>query len=240
MKKIYFLLAIAIIGCKEDEPIVEPTGQVTIELTHKANGQTAEFDTLKYSIPSGFDLSLTRWEYYISGIYFYDANDNQVYKNVNAHYINGRYADTWDLALSSVPTGNVSKIKLTIGLVPEINVSHGLPNTAENIGMAWPDVMGGGYHFMKLEGHFKKVGPSAGYAMHLGENGYQVDLEFPVTLSVTEGESKIMMDIDAIEWFKNPNDWDFDIDDNYTMGVPAMMQKLTDNGQTVIYNVTAP
>jgi len=240
MKKIYFFIAIAIIGCTPEEVVEEPTGQVSIYLNHIANGLDAEFDTLKYSIPSGFDISITRWEYFISGVSFLDANNKEVYKNVNAHYINGRYEDTWDLMLNNVPLGNVSKVKFTIGLVPEINLTGALPNTPENIGMAWPDVMGGGYHFMKLEGHFQKVGPSAGYAMHMGENGYQVNLEYPVTLVVTEGESKIEMDIDAIEWFKNPYDFDFDIDGNYTMGIPALMQKLTDNGSTVISNVVAP
>ena len=37
--------------------------------------------------------------------------------------------------------------------------------------MAWPDVMGGGYHFLKLEGHYKKDSLLAGYAMHIGQNG---------------------------------------------------------------------
>ncbi len=240
MKNIYLLIVVAMLGCKPEQIVEDASGQVSIFLNHKANGQAVQFDTLQYKIPTGFDISFTRWEYFISGIYFLDINDKVIYKDVNGYYINGRYPDTWEIILNKVPTGNISKIKFSIGLVPEINTTGALPNTPENIGMAWPDLMGGGYHIMKLEGHFKKNSPLAGYTMHLGGNGYQVNLEYLVTFVVTEGECKIEMDIDALEWFKNPHDYDFDIDGNYTMGVAALMQKLTDNGYSVISNIKAP
>ena len=101
--------------------------------------------------------------------------------------------------------------------------------------MAWPDVMGGGYHFMKLEGHFKKPADQpAGYAMHLGDNGYQVDLSFPIEFEITTEGITLVADIDAMQWFTNPYDFDFDVDGNYTMGIGPLMDKLTQNGQTVI------
>ncbi len=236
MRPLLLLILLAVIGCKNDT-VEKPTGSVTFSLNHQANGQNAIFDSIMYQIPTGYMLSLTRWEYYISGIELLDAAGKTIYSNVNAHYINGRYADTWDYTMTKVPTGSIKKIKLTIGLVPEINVSGGLPNTAENIGMAWPDVMGGGYHFMKLEGHFRKTGAPAGYAMHIGNNGYQVNLVLDHEFTVKEGETTLHMDIDAMEWFKNPNDFDFEIDGNYTMGIPALMLKLTENGQTVITKI---
>ena len=238
MKKLVIFLIPLLFSCAKDQKTdPQPTGVITISLNHKANGQTALFDTIMYQIPSGFDLSLTRWEYYLSGFSFMDESGKVVYSKKDAHYVNGRYADTWDIVFTGVPTGHIKKVKFSIGLIEEINISGGLPNTPENIGMAWPDVMGGGYHFMKLEGHFQKTPPSAGYAMHMGDNGYQVHLEFPLEFNLTTEGINIEADIDAMQWFTNPYNFDFDIDGNYTMGIPELMQKLTDNGSTVITKI---
>ena len=77
--------------------------------------------------------------------------------------------------------------------------------------------------------------------MHLGENGYQVLIDKPISITAVEnGSNHITISIDAMEWFSNPYSFDFEIDGNYTMGIPELMQKLTDNGSTVIYNISVP
>lgn len=235
MKKIApILLVLIFLGCKEDSPQGTETGNVELYINHLANNQPLRMDSIKYNIPSGYNMSITRWEHYLSGITFYNE-DNIVYESKEGFYLNGRYPDTWSILLTNVPTGKITSIKVVLGLTEELNITGALPNSAENIGMAWPDVMGGGYHFMKLEGHFEKSPPSAGYAMHLGENGYQVVKTIPIEFNVSKSaDLKIQVDMDAMEWFYNPYDFDFEIDGNYTMGIPALMEKLMDNGSTVI------
>ena len=127
MKKLSLLLVVILFACSKDEPVItDPTGLVTIEMNHLANGQPAQFDTLIYSIPSGYSMSITRWEYYISGIRFLNANGNTIHYHEDAHYLNGRYSDTWEIMIPKAKTGSVKEVQLTVGLVPAINISHGL------------------------------------------------------------------------------------------------------------------
>ena len=43
--------------------------------------------------------------------------------------------------------------------------------------MAWPTAMGGGYHFMKVEGHYLDTSNTIqGFAIHLGKNNNLVNV----------------------------------------------------------------
>jgi hypothetical protein len=46
-----------------------------------------------------------------------------------------------------------------------------LSTTLDNLNMAWPTAMGGGYHFLKMEGHYlDSLNTNQGYAIHIGKN----------------------------------------------------------------------
>ena len=123
-----------------------------------------------------------------------------------------------------------TKAKFYVGLDSAHNISYSLPNTTENLNMAWPEMMGGGYHFMKFEGNYISGTSTFGFAMHLGRNPYLVEIELDRIFNIPSQYNLTNLDMNLNEWFKNPEIYDFDIDGNYSMGDTAAMHKLSNNG----------
>jgi hypothetical protein len=99
--------------------------------------------------------------------------------------------------------------------------------------MAWPDMMGGGYHFMKLEGSYVDSTGTYGYAMHVGKNAYLVNCTMSHHFDLNTGLNAKELVMNVNEWFKNPAIYDFNVDGNYSMGVMAAMTKLKNNGTDI-------
>lgn len=205
-----------------------------MDVAYFVDANQLEFDRLNYFNDAGNHYSVSRLEYYISDIRFLKA-DEVKFLDAGIHYVNARIAAANSFSLHDIPEGDYDCIALTIGLNPENNVSNSLPNTSENNNMAWPETMGGGYHFMKLEGHFTDSTGTAGYAMHLGKNGNAVSVKLTgLNFSVKNGSAIVIsLRMNLNEWFRNPSIYDFNTDGNYSMSSMMAMQKLAANGKDV-------
>ena len=156
MKRSIHLLAflLVFISCeKETDPRCPDPGTFIIEVNYSLDGQDFEMNKLDYELSDGTPISVTRLEWYMSRIELYKIGlpyvvDFWFYQNMET--IRTSF-------LVGIMSGDYDSMFVHIGLPPETNVSYGLGNDAWNIGMNWPDNMGGGYHFMKLEGH--AIGP---------------------------------------------------------------------------------
>lgn len=237
---LYIGIILFYIGCKKSEITqTVPTASANFLIHHKISTAELLFDTILYSIPSGYEISTTRLEYYISDIKFKDQNGITLHQDENAHYINGREQQT--LTIHNIPIREYQQIELTLGIPPYLNAHGKIPNTSENVGMIWPINMGGGYHFLKFEGHFRKPNQtsSSGFAIHLGETGNEVIITKTISLSIGESNgNNFIININPLEWLTNPNDYDFETDGNYTMGIPELMQKIQENGSTVVTKIS--
>ena len=70
---------------------------------------------------------------------------------------------------------------------------------------AWPEFLGGGYHYMQLEGDFNTV--FQGYATHTGPtNGtdYSFTKDFPLTTNIKSGNT-ITINMEINNWYSNPH-----------------------------------
>jgi hypothetical protein len=96
--------------------------------------------------------------------------------------------------------------------------------------MAWPDAMGGGYHFMKLEGHYlDTVNVDKGYAIHLGKNENLVTAKVNSTLHQVYWDHRYTLYFDINEVFANPYTYNLNFDKNYTMSDSLAMLKIKNN-----------
>lgn len=93
--------------------------------------------------------------------------------------------------------------------------------------MEWPQLMGGGYHFLKLEGNYIDNSATYGYAMHLGTNNCLIPIKLfsPIHIS-NDAKTKLKLKMNINEWFKNPHLFDFNLDANNIMGDSINMKKL--------------
>ncbi|HEY9176264.1 MAG TPA: MbnP family protein [Flavipsychrobacter sp.] len=237
MKNRIFILMMAVLvvsACRKEKENVIPTptvGDLTINLGYHVDGEQLLFDSLRYTNAAGNMYSVTKVHYYLSRFRFYNRGEVK-YSSDTIIYADA--AQTTSFTFRSLPATIYDSVSFYIGLDEAQNISNSLPATAENVNMGWPDVMGGGYHFLKLEGHWMDSTGKLGYAMHIGKNGFLVRSGMKKGITIPGGKTsvmKLMMNINR--WFANPNTYDLAKDGVYSMGNAPLMKKLSENGEDV-------
>jgi hypothetical protein len=207
-------------------------GNLHFNLRYNIDLEELHPDTIRYTNFAGNQYSVTRLEYYISGFTFRRSDGMSFYTN-KAYYVDAFSATTGSINIDSIPYGHYSEVTFHIGLPPTLNISYFLPNTLENINMSWPDAMGGGYHFLKLEGKVFTSAGSLGYAMHLGNNESLVNIKALISLDINSEMNSLEANMNINEWYRDPNTYDILVDGNHIMGNQPLMTKFAANGYNV-------
>lgn len=231
-----FLFASCKKSTDEGSPIVQ-SGSANISFSYKIDSNPLVYDTLRYQNAAGNKYSITRLFYYISSISFYKSDNSSITLD-KVIYMDAA-APNQILHLDAIPEGSYSYISFCIGVSPSHNITDSLPATYENLFMAWPPDMGGGYHFMKLEGHYLDAQQvERGFTMHLGTNAALVQHnKIPITLTVTKNQTaSFSLQMNISEWFTHPYNYNFITDGNYTMGNAPLMQLISNNGKDIFSN----
>ena len=163
-----FLLLFA--SCREERP---EYGFVRLEFRHQWDGQPLQFHgTEPYINAAGNSLTFHRLYYIISDL---TLDGHQLIKvgSPEVHFING---DTTILVTYQIPAGDFNLVSFIFGLDERRNQSRLFPNLPGN--MPWPDHMGGGYHYMMLDGWWTSptTPQSQGFGLHLGALEVLVDV----------------------------------------------------------------
>jgi hypothetical protein len=220
-------------SCRKDKTI-QPSdnGQIQVQIMYNFDGQKIIADSVNYTCAAGYKMSFTRLQYYLSGMHFYKS-DGGVISLADVHYVSFKDSVTNSFNCM-LPKGDYAAVSFNIGLDSTINKTGFLPPTNENLNMEWPDMMGGGYHFLKLEGYYLDGTGRFGYTVHLGKNKNLVHFPALVKIfSVGNSTNSISLDMNIAEWFKDPAVYDFDKDGNFTMNNDAAMAKIAANGTDV-------
>lgn len=236
------MAAIAVTGCKKEQTStnVEPghhhtetTGSMKVMLGHNVDGNDLMRDSIEYTNAAGNMYTVTKLHYYLSGFRLYMGTD-VAFSSDEVFYVDAADNNTLSFTIDEIPPGHYDSVSYYIGLDEAHNKSRSLPLTLENNAMDWPEPMGGGYHFLKLEGFYKDAGSPSGYAMHIGTNNFLVKTGSVAHFNVSAGHaSSLMMKMNVNEWFTNPNNYDLTTDAAYSMGNMPMMTKLSQNGMNV-------
>ena len=231
---ISFLLILfftVIISCKKDPPLTTTGGvpnQVKIHLKHLVDNNPIAYDTIQFVNAAGNHFSVERLNYYLSNITF-NTSDGRQFIDHNVHYVDGRDSTTLTITISNPGTGHVVSFSALLGVPSERDTFGLLPNTMANQNMFWPENLGGGYHFMKMEGSFTSGITSYGYAMHLGKPGFQSLLQGNAEIYLNGVSHELDFNMNMNEIFKNPYTYDLDLDGNYTMGDTLWMRRISNN-----------
>jgi hypothetical protein len=224
-------------SCKKDSTETpQPAsivGNLTIQFSYSFDSLSLQTDTIRYTNAAGYKMSISRLQYFLSDFVFIKS-DGSPYPVNQVYYLDAKDPNFSSITFTGIPNGNYKGMSFIIGLDTATNKSDYLPATAENTNMFWPTTMGGGYHFMKLEGNFIDSTGTWGYNMHIGSNGNIVNISLPnKSFSINNNTSTIQLKMNVSEWFKNPSIYDFDIDGVYSMGNAPAMLKLKNNGVDV-------
>lgn len=194
-------------------------------------------DLLPYVTANGEHYNIGRLNYLISNVFLHLGNGTEIpLKGV--HFVDAENSSTLTFSYSDPLANNTySHISFTMGLDSSINNSNTYVEESWDPTMEWPDPMGGGYHYMKLEGDFDTI--TQGYATHTGPTmgmDHSFDLSFPLNLEVTDNLGNVCLDInmEINNWYQNPHN--INLAAGIMMDMPKQMQ-LQSNGSMDVFSV---
>ena len=241
MNRVLFYLTLALMcflcSCKKKEQmesIVELVEEeLEINLSHHVDQIPFQTDQMIYISESGYQYSITKLNYYISNIRLI-KHDSTCFLVKDYHYVDATVAETKRFSVKSIPTGGYIGLAFCIGLDSLKNQENYMEPSVESINMQWPEPMGGGYHFLKLEGYFIDSAKTYGYALHLGTNECLIYVTLFKNIQLdTHSRLSLNLEMNVSQWFKDPNTYDFVTDGNYIMGNDSAMKKVSENGSDV-------
>ncbi len=232
------ILGITFQSCKDDK--VDNTQpeqvQIDIRILHKIGGQEVSFDTIKYMNAYGNEYSVATLKYFVSDFVFQKADGNEYILDAEFYVdgVEGALSSTF-MASTEIPAGEYSSVSFIFGIDSIKNKTGRFPDPPENQ-MEWPPPMGGGYHYMKLEGKFDQNDTIKNYQCHTGPtmgNANYIHISLQGSSFTASGSMKTLtINMDINKWFEGPNTLDLN-DITGIMGNQAMQLLLKENGSDV-------
>ena len=241
------------VSCNNDKPEEnETSGHISFSLTHLVDGLALQKDNMKYVNAAGNPYEINQVMYFISDVTLHksDGTKKLISDWKDIHYVDIDIPETlnWDV-YDDIPAGAYDSVSFIFGITGEKNKSFMFVNPPE-VNMMWPDILGGGYHYMMINGSWKdNSNVIKSYAFHMGigqlykSNVIEVDSiyafvqnYFNVKLSnsaftVEENKTRhfeIIMNIDS--WFKTPHIYDHNYWGGAIMQKQPAMQMVKENG----------
>jgi hypothetical protein len=226
---------------KSDSLVVNPItgGNVSFGFLQQVNGSLLAPDTLAYSCQAGHSYMVNDLQYFISDVALHRKNGAWCPLNPgkDIHYVDIHLQNTltWNPG-QDFTFGDYDSLSFTLGLSAENNISNRFPDPPER-DMFWPAILGGGYHYMKMNMKYRNPADSAmlmPFMFHLGIGqvymngsmnpdsiiGYvQNYFTVKVPVNVTVGSSipaHLMIVMDIAKWIDGEYTFDFS---DYTMGI---------------------
>jgi len=245
MKKLVLLLIImiAFLSCNSDD---DKASDILISVTNSQNWDgenvtASDFGITEFTDENGEVLKIERLRYLISKVILTNSTGDEIeigtYKLVDL-------ADNNTLNYATnivVPPGTYTGISFVYGFNEEDNVDQAYPdlNTAS---WNWPEPLGGGYHFMQLDGTFTSptnLNNPLPFNYHNGtariSDGVfeQNFIRVNITELSIDNSTTIDIKMNLAEWFKNPNLWDLNVLNTGLMGNYDAQREMNENGQSV-------
>ena len=146
--------------------------------------------------------------------------------------------------MGELDNAEYTSITFTMGLENSNNITNTHLNENWHPTMAWPDIMGGGYHYMKLEGDVDTI--TKGYATHTGalqmmgeiirmDHSFTIDMPINLTVDNNVGDVTININMEINNWYENPNIYNLS---PAIMGDMSKQMQLQANGETDVFSVS--
>lgn len=218
-------------SCKKNDNPTAHKNSLKLSWTHSFNHLSITEDSLSFLNYFGDTLSVSRVTYFLSS--FQLKGDGIHYQSPHVALVDLFGNKNLKFELGDIPDGHYNTLEFTFGLDSSVNVFGSIANTLDHNEMFWPSSMGGGYHFMKFEGHYLDLGRTKGYAVHIGKNGHQIKFSVPVQLDLPK-HSAVNFEVKMDEWLTNPYNYRFSVDGPFTMAYDNLMKLIVNNGKDVI------
>mgnify|MGYP007066364445 CR=1 FL=1 len=225
------ILGTVLSGCKKEDDTEESNSTIRIVFNHQVNDADLQYGEMNYVNAAGNPYEVTEIMYFISEVRLYKGGVEYNPNDSNdIHYVDSKLLNTMDWTLGKkIPAGTYDSIKFIFGISAERNKSFLFVNPPE-VSMAWPEVLGGGYHLLMMNGFWEDLSDNRRpFNFHLGtgqiyqnNSGDVADIigfihnAFTVlpegsAFNVSDGNvTTINLVMDINSWFETPVIWDFD------------------------------
>lgn len=240
-KRLFVILGFSLVLAACTKP--KGYGDLSINIDYSINGKPLITDTLCYHNETGNEFMITEIQWFISKMELQDERGEWKALEPRIFYIDTNIPESQTLRIASIPVGKYKSLRFTFGLDEEDNIT-GLFSDPPESNMFWPEQLGGGYHYMKLNGKYLDENQElAPLNIHLGI-GQNADhsefyqnyfiVEGPIDLEIIENaENQFDLCMIVDNWFRNPNLYDFNEFGSAIMQNQAAQQALKENGQDV-------
>lgn len=257
---IVFFWVIVLLSSCSDEPESTPesekeSGHIKFTFTHKVDEKPIQLDTMIYVNSAGNPYEINEIMYFISDVILYKAGGQGLlideWKDI--HYVELAIPSTLDWEVfDDIPVGTYDSITFVFGIPEEKNESFMFVNPPEDK-MMWPDILGGGYHYMMINGKWLDENKEEQfYNFHLGigqlYKGDEINFDsiyayvqnyFTVSLpgssfQLNKGQTReieIIMNVES--WFETPHNFDFNYWGGAIMEIQPAMKMGIENGYDV-------
>ena len=252
---IYFILIafVFLAGCKKEDGQVpdQPYGNITFRFHHYCDGLELDFDIRKYTNAAGNQYMVNEIQYFISDIHLVRSGDDYIisaWKDI--HYVDSDIETTMEWKVyDKIAIGSYTGIRFTFGISESKNQSLMYTDPPESL-MFWPEYLGGGYHYLKLNGKWldtndlerpfnfhlgigQEYDPVSGEISGFVQNYFEVEIPFSA-FHINTGETTtidLVMHVDR--WFNNPHIYDHDHWGGDIMQTQSAMKMGCENGHDV-------
>jgi len=178
---------------------------LSLNFTHTVDGDPLEIDQMIYTNAAGQNYNVQTLRYLMSDIILHTANGNSILLD-EVHFITISDSSTFNLEIQDLNSAHYSSISFTMGLDSIKNITDLYLNESFFPSFAWPEFMGGGYHYMQLEGDFTTA--LQGYATHTGGTDgidFSFNKNFPVAINIENANTTVIINMEINNWYNNPN-----------------------------------
>ena len=243
------VLALLAVACTKPNEKAE----INLNIGYEVNGKPLVTDSLCYENEAGNQFLITEIQWFLSNIELKNEAGDWIMLHQQGladtldisrvFYIDTDILESQTLHSCPIEVGHYTAIRFTFGLDETDNYT-GLFSDPPESEMFWPDMLGGGYHYMKLNGKYLNTeGRLAPLAIHLGigqnedftefyQNYFIVELPFDFNVKANaENQLHLTMVID--NWFRNPHTIDFNEFGSHIMQNQTAQRLLNSNGKDV-------
>lgn len=232
-------------GCKDTDNGIS----VSLFADYNVDGQAILTDSLCYHNDAGNAFMINEIQWFISHIEIKNEKGEWLPLNENGdiHYLEYQPQECNTFHWQSIPKGQYDAMRFTFGL-DEADNKTGLFSNPPESEMFWPEPLGGGYHYMKINGKWlNSEGNLVPMCIHLGigqnaqltefyHNHFSVEIPFDEPIGQNDFSLTISMNIN--NWFRNPHICDFNDWGSGIMQNQSAQQTLKENGCDV-FSVSA-
>ena len=251
---VFFIVVLWVVmlasSCDNNDVPSPGYGKLSFKFEQRINNKPIVYDTIQYVNAAGNRYMVDNIQYFVSDFKLWKEGEALLLdKGESIHYVDTDIPESWKFQPDDdVPAGKYDSISFVFGITGEKNQSFMFVNPPESF-MFWPEHLGGGYHYMKLNGKWKtNEGAVKPFNFHLGigqvyngqgeitefvQNWFNVSLPASAFLLESNQTKEMTIVMNVEKWFKEPNTWDFNVWGGKIMENQDAMHTAIENGHNV-------